>query len=146
MMATRSEVSAGGVVMRRVADSLEVALIATHGGTRWALPKGLLNQGESPEETAGREVREETGLEARILGRLDPVDYWFWWGKPGQKVRHHKQVHFFAMLCLGGDTTQHDAEVDEVRWFPIEEAIRQAAYRGERQVIEQARAFADVVP
>lgn len=135
---TRFEISAGGVVFRqREAGDVEVALVATPGG-RWALPKGLVEKGESLEATALREVREETGLEAEIVGRLDPIEYWYWWEDGGQKVRHHKKVYFFLMACRGGDVARHDWEVEEVRWFPIEEAIRQAAHRTERQVLQQA--------
>ena len=70
---------------------------------------------------------------------LAPIDYWFWWGETGEKARHHKQVQFFLMEPRGGDISQHDHEVDEVRWFPLDEAIRQASYRSERGVLEEAR-------
>jgi ADP-ribose pyrophosphatase YjhB (NUDIX family) len=136
-MPTRDETSAGGIVLRRSAgDSVEVALIATHGGERWALPKGLVNRGEAVEETALREVREETGLEAEIVSALEPIEYWFWWGPPGRKVRHHKRVHYYLMRWLGGDTSLHDAEVDDVQWFALEEAVQRLSYESERRLLE----------
>ena len=139
-MTTRFQLSAGGVVCRRnPAGPLEVALIATQGGKVWALPKGLVEQGESLEATALREVREETGLEAEIVERLEPIEYWFWWNEGGQKVRYHKKVYYFLMAYRGGDVAQHDFEVEEVRWFAIDEAIERASHRTERELLEQVK-------
>ena len=135
---TRQDTSYGGVVCRRNESSqLEVVLIATHGRERWALPKGLTRAGETLEETALREVREETGLTARILEPFEPIEYWFWWGQPGRKTRHHKKVHYFLMSYLSGDVAEHDHEVDDAQWFPLEQAIQLASYKSERQLLEQ---------
>jgi 8-oxo-dGTP pyrophosphatase MutT (NUDIX family) len=137
---TRFQISAGGMVCRRnPAGEIEVALIATQEGNRWGLPKGLVEEGESLEETARREVREETGLEAEVLERLEPIEYWYWWDEDGQKVRYHKKVYFFVMACRGGDITQHDFEVEKVRWFSVDEAIKQASYRTEREELQQVK-------
>lgn len=138
-MTTRFQLSAGGVVCRRNSDGmLEVALIATQQGERWGLPKGLVEKGEALEETALREVREETGLEAEILERLAPIEYWYWWGEGGQKVRYHKKVYYFLMAYRGGDVAQHDFEVEDVRWFPIDEAIKRASHRTEREMLRRS--------
>ena len=134
------EVSAGGVIYREEASSLEVCLIATWGGKRWQLPKGLVEKGEPVATAAAREVREETGLEGEVEGQLDKIDYWFVWKEDdGRSVRHHKLVHFFLMRHTGGDTSLHDHEVDEARWFPISEAIKKVAFANERKVVEKAR-------
>ncbi|MCS7178203.1 MAG: NUDIX hydrolase [Anaerolineae bacterium] len=137
-MTTRFEISAGGVVFRQTeTGAVEVVLVATPDG-RWALPKGLVEKGESLEAAALREVQEETGLEAEVVERLDPIEYWYWWKEGDQQVRHHKKVYFFLMACRGGDVARHDREVEEARWFPLDEAIHQAAHRTERQVLQQA--------
>ena len=134
------EVSAGGVIYREEASSLQVCLIATWGGERWQLPKGLVEKGEPVATAAAREVREETGLEGEVEGQLDKIDYWFVWKEDdGRSVRHHKLVHFFLMRHTGGDTSLHDHEVDEARWFPISEAIKKVAFANEREVVEKAR-------
>jgi len=145
-LTTRFQLSAGGVVCRRSpAGQLEVALIATQGGERWGLPKGLVEKGESLEETALREVREETGLEAESVKRLEPIEYWFWWDEDGQKVRYHKKVYYFLMAYRGGDVAQHDFEVEDVRWFPLDEAVERASYRTERKVLQQVKELVESV-
>ena len=139
-MPTRFQISAGGIVYRcNEQGKLEVALIATHGGERWQLPKGLVEKGEPLEQTALREVREETGLEAEIVEKLEPIEYWFWGTEEGQRVRYHKKVYFFIMRFVGGDTSQHDFEVDQACWFPIEEAIERASYRTERELLAKVQ-------
>lgn len=139
-MKARFQLSAGGIVCRRRPDgSIEIALISTQGGQRWELPKGLVEKGESLEESAQREVREETGLETEIIERLEPIEYWYWWEENGQKVRYHKKVYFFVMACRGGDVSQHDFEVEDVRWFPLDEAIERISYRTERELLQKVK-------
>jgi 8-oxo-dGTP pyrophosphatase MutT (NUDIX family) len=133
---TRSEVSAGGVVFRR-SPHLEVALASRRtrrGDLAWGLPKGLVESGEEAAETAVREVREETGLEARIERSLGDITYWYVW--EGQRVR--KRVTFFLMEATGGDPSLHDFEMEEVRWFPLSDADRAATYRSEQDIIRRA--------
>jgi 8-oxo-dGTP pyrophosphatase MutT (NUDIX family) len=90
--------------------------------------------GESPEEAALREVREESGLIARVDGSLGRVSYFYVWD--GERIS--KVVHFFLMQATGGDIAEHDHEMEEVRWFPLGEALGVAAYKNERGVIKRA--------
>jgi ADP-ribose pyrophosphatase YjhB (NUDIX family) len=146
---TRFQLSAGGVVTRRRADgTLEVVLIATQGGTVWGLPKGLVERErrETLEETARREVREETGLEGRVIARLDPIEYWYHGEEGGQPVRYHKKVYFFLMEAVAGDVAHHDWEVDQARWFPLDEALERASYDTERAILQQAGELLRVQP
>src|SRR4051812_13293038 len=108
---TLFEISAGGVIYRRTQRGIAVCLIATKGGTRWQLPKGKREEGESLEQTAAREVAEETGLIGRVGPRLDRIDLWFTWTENGVAVRHHKLVYFYLLEYERGSTDDHDDEV-----------------------------------
>lgn len=134
---TKNEVSAGGVVYRREGNEVEVALASRRtrrGNLAWGLPKGAIEPGEAPESAAVREAREETGLEAEIEGALGEIRYFYVW--EGARIR--KRVHFFLMRATAGDITLHDDEMEEVRWFPLAEAVQRAAYSGEREVLQRA--------
>jgi 8-oxo-dGTP pyrophosphatase MutT (NUDIX family) len=138
VMQTRSEISAGGVVYERQGDGVRIALAARRtrkGELVWGLPKGGIDEGESEVDAAIREVREETGLEAVVEEDLGQIRYMYVW----EGVRVRKAVRFFLMRATGGDVSQHDDEMEDVRWFTVPSAIRRAAYRGEREVLERAR-------
>jgi ADP-ribose pyrophosphatase YjhB (NUDIX family) len=135
----RREFSAGGVVVRSMRGSLWLAAIRPGGKDVWALPKGLVGKGESPAETAGREVTEETGVEGRLVTKLGDVRYVYTW----QGERVFKIVSFFLFRYrrgrLGDIPPEHAHEVDEARWLPLEEAPRLLAYKGEREMAERAQ-------
>ncbi len=135
---TLFEISAGGVIYRRGERGIEICLIATKGGTRWQLPKGKREDGESLEETAAREVAEETGLTGRVGARLEKIELWFTWNEEGTPVRHHKLVYFFLLEYERGDTADHDDEVEDARWFDAEEALAQLTFANERRVVSRA--------
>jgi 8-oxo-dGTP pyrophosphatase MutT (NUDIX family) len=133
-MSTRSgftETSYGGVAIRG-----DEVLVITPAGRRriTALPKGGPHKGETAEETAGREVREETGINVAVREPLGDVTYWYRRG--GQKI--HKTVHFYLCDFVSGSTADHDHEVDDARWIPLREAVTALTYPGERELIERA--------
>ena len=133
--------SAGGIVVRldEGRPSLVVGLRRRdgdrHGGT-WTLPKGTPDPGESIEETAVREVEEETGLRVRILAPLPSIAYSFVQGG----ARIHKTVHYFLMQPVGGDLARHDHEFERVRWARFEDARSLLTFDTERGLVETAAA------
>jgi len=135
---TRREISAGCVVYRDSGDTAEVALIQPRDRQAWSLPKGMIEPGETPQMAAQREVREETGLLGDILDRIDTIKYSYTarWEDPPARI--FKIVTFFLLHSTGGDVSQHDKEVDRVEWFPMDEALRQATYAQEKEVLKKA--------
>jgi 8-oxo-dGTP pyrophosphatase MutT (NUDIX family) len=136
---TARATSCGGILLRDENGITEICLgrrqrSMGRGGTTWTLPKGTPNDGESIDQTALREVAEETGLEVRILAPVGAIEYFFTQG--GERI--HKTVHYFLMEALGGSLDAHDHEFDEVRWMPIDEARRLMTYETERQIVEEA--------
>jgi 8-oxo-dGTP pyrophosphatase MutT (NUDIX family) len=136
----RREFSAGGVLVRRLRGSWHLAAIRPAGkpeGT-WALPKGLIDEGEPAADTAVREVGEETGARGRLDGKLGDVRYVYTW--EGERV--FKVVSFFLLHYTGGRIgelpPEHAHEVAEARWLPLAEAPRLLSYRGEKDMAKRA--------
>lgn len=119
---------------RTVEGRLQVILLHRRSPRLWALPKGTPDSGETTEETALRETREETGLEVEIEAPLPSIRYYFVRGT----TRFHKTVHFFLMRPIGGALDQHDGEFDEVRWLDLPEALALMSHATERSVVEEA--------
>jgi 8-oxo-dGTP pyrophosphatase MutT (NUDIX family) len=137
-MKTREQISAGGVAYRKNGSSSEIALIRTSNGGRWQLPKGLVDPGESNENAARREVREEAGINCEIVGELKTIDYWYVERNAKVPERIHKTVHFFLMKYIDGDVADHDDEVSEARWLAADEGLRMLAFETEKSVVEKA--------
>ena len=136
--ATSTEVSAGGVVRR----GGEVIVIvptrrAADGKRVLALPKGHVDPGETAEQAAEREVREEAGVDTTLVGQLGEVRYWY--QREGRKIP--KLVTFCLFDYAGGDVADHDAEVEEARWVPFDEAIATLTYKGDREMVQRALGF-----
>ena len=129
-------VSAGGVVYRQRKGNVEVALCGRREPLRWSLPKGTPDRGETIEQTALREVREETGLKVALEGPIGSIQYWFM--QPPDPTRFNKTVHFYLMTCCGGSISDHDYEFDEVEWVPIDEAQRRLTFANEVKILGSA--------
>jgi len=130
----RDALAAGGVVLRGEGDDIEVVIAGRDSDRTWVFPKGTPDRGETIEETAIREVREESGLDVEIVRPIGAIDYWF--AVPGERV--HKIVHFFLMRPQGGDVSRHDHEYDDVRWVPVADARRMLTYDTYRDMLERA--------
>ena len=134
-------VSAGGVVFRNDGAGPEVVLCGKWMPRQlWALPKGTPEHGETREQTALREVTEETGLQVRTQCFIDSIQYWFVRSNDG--VRCHKTVLYYLMDSVGGDTSLHDNEFDEVRWFSVEDALKTMSYGNEAEVVKKGLSMA----
>lgn len=137
MTRTRSSAfSAGGVVYRVVDGRIEVVLVGRSAQGLWALPKGTPEPGETPEETARREVSEETGLQVEIVEPIDSIYYSY--AVRESDLMIDKEVRHFLMRPTGGDVAFHDHEYDRVEWFELGLAIRLMTYPNEARVVERA--------
>ncbi len=127
--------AAGGVVFREGDEGIEIILVSRRTTDLFALPKGKVDPGEVVEQTAVREVREETGLEAEILQPLGDVRYWF---TDADGTRVDKIVHFFLMRATGGDVAEHDHEFDDVDWYHLAEAERLLTHKNQLHILHRA--------
>src|ERR1700720_2549036 len=137
---TVHETSAGGLVIDGIDGPKEsqfaalIGRIDRRGRMLWSLPKGHIELGETAEQTAIREVAEETGIQGSVLAALGSIDYWF--VTEGRRV--HKTVHHYLMRFLGGELCDEDVEVSEVAWVPLKELPSRLAYADERRLAEVA--------
>jgi 8-oxo-dGTP pyrophosphatase MutT (NUDIX family) len=132
---SESEFSAGGVVVR---DGQCVVIVPTRraadGSAVLALPKGHPDGGETPADAALREVREETGVDAELVEKLGDVRYWYM--RQGRRIA--KVVSFYLLEYRAGELEDHDHEVEQARWMPLEQAARELTYKGERDMAARA--------
>ena len=133
------EVSAGGLVIDTTGTMGLLIGRYDHkdaSGKRvlWSLPKGHIEEGETPEQAAIREVAEETGITSSITKSLGVIDFWFMAG--GKRI--HKTVHHFIFTEVGGTLLAQESEVDEVSWFPLSEIVDRLAYPDEKKLIAKS--------
>jgi 8-oxo-dGTP pyrophosphatase MutT (NUDIX family) len=138
---TEKATSAGGVVFRVTEGVRDVLLCGRSSDGLWALPKGTPEPGETLEQTALREVREETGVEVEPDGVVGEIKYWF--SRPREGVRYNKTVRHYLLHPIGGDPSLHDDEFDEVRWFPVQEALKLMTYANEVRILRMALEMVD---
>jgi 8-oxo-dGTP diphosphatase len=131
------EFSAGGIVYKKEDNKIFI-LVAQHSKHHgWVFPKGLIGdhiKGEKKEETAIREVEEETGVLAKIIKPLTPVTYWYVF--EGEKIK--KTVYYFLMEYVSGDIKEHDFEMENVEWLPVDKVMERLTYKADKQVWKQA--------
>ncbi len=134
------ETSAGGLVLDRLGPGARAALIGRldrRGRLLWSLPKGHVEAGETEQDTAAREVAEETGISGRVIGKLGTIDFWF--VADGRRV--HKTVHHFLLLAVDPENglvlSDEDVEVSEVAWVPLADVGGRLAYADERRLLDR---------
>ncbi|OGY25068.1 MAG: hypothetical protein A2Z11_00400 [Candidatus Woykebacteria bacterium RBG_16_43_9] len=145
------EISAGGVVYRRVEEKIEFLIVQHSGHHRWVLPKGWIDAGETKEETAVREVKEEAGVEAEIQDYLGETTIFYTLpaGRQAnpQKEKVRKTSHFFLMEYVSGDPDKdHGWEVENTAWLETNAAIKKLDYPGEKKMIEKAFKILEIKP
>ena len=127
--------SSGGVVFRESGGAVEVVLCGVRKPRLWRLPKGTPDPGETREQTALREVREETGLEVELVDTIGSIEYEF--ERPSDGALCNKKVYFYLMSPTGGDLSLHDDEFDVAQWFLLGEALDSLTYKNEADIVQK---------
>lgn len=131
--------SAGGLLIRKRGSRPQICLVSKKSGRVWAFPKGRVNQGETLEETAVREVLEETGHRGEVINKLDFIEYYFFLKE--NNTFYHKTVTFFLMRVLEEDAQQRDEEADSVGWYDIGVAKKKLSYLNEKKILSKAESL-----
>lgn len=125
--------SAGGVVYKFDGENLKILLIAINNGKVWSFPKGIVEKDEEPKETALREIKEETGVDGKIVDEVGVISYWF----VLKNEKYFKEVKYFLVEYISGDINT-DWEVDTAQWFAPEEALKKLTYKSDREILKKA--------
>jgi ADP-ribose pyrophosphatase YjhB (NUDIX family) len=134
-MRTVAETSAGGLVVDpETGRAAVIGRLDRRGRLLWSLPKGHVEQGETVEQAAVREVAEETGIDSAVVAALGCIDYWF----VAEDRRVHKTVHHFLLRAVGGELSDADVEVTAVAWVPLADLPARLAYADERRLVQRA--------
>lgn len=135
---TITQVSAGGVAYRRRNGKIEVVLISVGEPPRWQLPKGGLEEGETRQVAAQREVYEEAGVKTDLIDPIDKIEYWFYATQDEERTRVHKIVYYYLLRFLSGDPSQHDYEVHKANWQQIDQAYEALTFDNEKEIVRKA--------
>ncbi len=140
----KSEFSAGGIIYKKE-NSLTWILVCQHSQHHgWVFPKGVIGdhvENESKEATALREVKEETGVLGKIILPLSPVTYWYVWNN--EKIK--KTVSYFLMEYISGDISQHDTEMENVEWLPLDKVKKRLTYKADKKVLLETNEFFQIL-
>lgn len=136
---TKKQISAGGIVFRKLSGKVKIAIILVGDERRWQLPKGKVESGESIESAAVREVHEETGIRTEIIRLIDKIEYWYYSKDDTKQVRFHKFVYFYLLRYISGSIRNHDEEVKEVRWVETDKAIEMLTFENEKNIVKCAK-------
>jgi 8-oxo-dGTP pyrophosphatase MutT (NUDIX family) len=134
------ETSAGGLVIDFRRDPISAVIIGRYdrrGRMVWSLPKGHIEAGETREETAAREIAEETGIEGKVLAELGTIDFTF--VADGRRI--HKTVHHFILERTGGSVSTEDVEVADVAWVAVADVQARLTYADERRLMDRVPAL-----
>jgi ribonuclease HI/ADP-ribose pyrophosphatase YjhB (NUDIX family) len=131
------QISAGGVVYKKEGQKYKICLIAKKNKRVWAFPKGRVNAGENLEETARREIAEETGHLTEVREKIDEISYYFYW--KDANIFYHKTVYFFLMPLMVENYCSRDMEADDVIWLTLGEAYKKLTYINEKEILKKAQ-------
>lgn len=131
----RREFSAGGAVFKKEDEETLWLVIKPSGRTTWRLPKGLIDRGETSFDTAQREVKEETGVETEVIGKIGQDKYFYNMGRE----RIYKMVTYYLMRYLADSKSPISWETEEIEWLPFEEALIRLTFRGEKEILQKAK-------
>lgn len=134
-MPIKREFSAGGVVFKKDVEKILVVIYKPESRDTWQLPKGWIDEGETSQEAAVREVREEAGVEAEIIQKIDTIKFFFNW--EGQKIL--KTVTFYLMRYLSGNVEDHGWEAENAEWVEIDEAQGRLTFTSEKEIVGKAK-------
>ncbi len=131
--------SSGGILFKKRGNHIRVCLLSKKGGKVWAIPKGRVNEGETLEQTAERELLEETGHRGKVEHLIDAIDYYFFLKE--NNTFYHKTVSFYLISLIEENAQERDEEADEVRWFDIGQAKSRLSYLNEKKILEKAQSL-----